>query len=196
VWNPTDGQQLKALPSAEPVRYAVVSDDGRVVVALILPPLQHRVEKSGVIASFYPPRSLLYWEVDTGVHRLLPDSGFAEHLALARDGTHILVTARQSPGLVVRELGGGPPILALNEAASLVAMSPERSMLAVAGLDGRIRLLQWPSRRLVDTLGGYLDSALTALAFSRNGSRLVSATQTEILIWDFQGQRGSAVAPR
>ncbi len=65
--------------------------------------------------------------------------------------------------------------LAIGAAATAVAVSPDQNVLAVAGADNQIRLLDANDGRLIRSLAGHSDT-ITSLRFSSDGRRLFSGS--------------------
>jgi hypothetical protein len=116
----------------------------------------------------------------------VPDYGDATRLMFVPDGSRVLIAGRRGTGLALKELDGRDvAVHALP--ASTAALSPDGRTAAVAGFDGRIRLHALPDLREIDALPVPPKREVDALAFSRDGRVLVSATRTEILVWALDG---------
>jgi WD40 repeat protein len=184
LWSAVTGKLVRELTAPNDLREASFSADGRVAIGLAVPPVSHTIEPDGTHIYFAQRHRLLRWDADAITPRTLLESDTEQHLALTPDGARMLVTRREAPGVEVRSLQDGSVVAARKEPASAGALSPDGQTAAVAGLDSRIRLLSWPDLRSTGTLEGHAQWEVDSLAFSRDGRRLVSATMSEILVWE------------
>lgn len=71
-----------------------------------------------------------------------------------------------------------------------IARSTDRDSYAVGYANGSIRIWSMKTSDVLVTFNGHR-SAVTALAFDKSGSRLVSGSRdTDLIVWDVEGEVG------
>src|SRR5262249_59285806 len=92
----------------------------------------------------------------------------------------------------VWDAAGGKEPITLDEhkgGATFLAFNPAGTLLATAGVDGKVRVWDWPSRDPRQTLEGHQTpegqpELIQCLAFSADGTLLASGSQSCVIIWD------------
>lgn len=103
-----------------------------------------------------------------------------------------LVFAREDGEVLIRDSGMQNQNLALprthSAAVRVLALSPDRKILATGGDDGLIALWDTARWQKIGELRGHAD-AVKALEFSPDGSRLASGgNDRAVIVWDVRGQ--------
>jgi len=105
--------------------------------------------------------------------------GAGERIASGGGDNNIRVWA--APAGAARSLAG------LTGAATAVALSPDKKLLAVATAEGPIQVFDLASGQIAKTFAGHA-GAVTGLRFQSNGARLVSGGADKTLrVWDVAG---------
>jgi WD40 repeat protein len=198
TWNPADGKRDRVLTRDDSLRHTVLSADWRVAVGLDDPPMDDPEGPNGDRIITRAPERLFRWDTGSATppvevpyrSNLSPRVRYqVTHLALTGDGSRVLIASVYEPGLVVRELPSGREVARHPMPAMTAVLSPDGRMVAVGGLDDRIRLLTFPDLREVSVLEGHgLEGPPTpdlprVLAFSQDQRRLVSVSKDRILVW-------------
>ncbi len=167
--DPLTGQTLRTQHYGDPYRAVALGPDASWVViagtdmALRTRELEHR--STGQIA-------------DAAV-------GEIWSVAFAQEGNRVLVGGAKNGPMLVHTNGLAQPLALAkdNGPVSVVASSPDHRIMAVGGVDRKIRLFH-PDQAQSQILEGH-EGTLTALAFGPGGKLLVSASADRtIKIWD------------
>jgi WD40 repeat protein len=128
------------------------------------------------------------WDVRTGRPVLTRRLGRGEgrSVSFSTDGTRMLAAGRAGAAVWSTTARPRRPLATFDESGpEAAALSPSGSLAATGDYDGFVRLWRADTGALVEQLRppGPL-SPVKAVAFSRDGSRLVAATGPHAVIWD------------
>ena len=122
---------------------------------------------------------------DTGAELLRIDGLVSESVAFDRNGERILVAAdqrlvlfRATDGKLLREFVGH------SQKIDTAIFSSDDKLIATCGKDKLVRIFETETGRLVHALAGHYGYSVYGLAFSPDGSRLVSVGFGEAKIWN------------
>jgi WD40 repeat protein/class 3 adenylate cyclase len=131
--------------------------------------------------------SVTLWKLASHAARRLPRRGTVDAIAFSPDGRHLAVAPAQAPLELwdVTAPGAAPRQLRGVRGAVAIAFSPDRGRLAAAGPQGEIALVDSRTGRALPVpLVGHTD-VVNALAFSRDGRTLASASDDgTAILWD------------
>ncbi|MDX1992596.1 MAG: SH3 domain-containing protein [bacterium] len=130
------------------------------------------------------------WNVQTGESTVLYDGGVSiNDIALSADGAQIALATVGQVVLLNATSGEALATIATPAAANSVSFSPEGTLLAVAGADGLVSVLdaaamaEGSDQPLITTLSGH-DGAVEAVAFSPDGSLIATLGEDNTLrLW-------------
>jgi WD40 repeat protein len=135
------------------------------------------------------------WNITTRRGRTLPagtdnifTAAYSQHGTLAIAGTQTVrfwTTGRAKPITLTR----------VTSTVNAMAFSPDGRILACGGADGRVRLWNVSSRRLLGTLTGQ-GKSIKAAAFSADGSLLATADGDGVVLWNTAGRTRAGVVSR
>ena len=109
-------------------------------------------------------------------------------LALTPDGTRLVAAAaantpERSGGVTLWDIGSRRRLRFFAGAGAPMALAPDGKTLAATGVDKRIRIWSIARGGAPEVLAGQ-NSDATALAFSRDGTRLASSSSNAVRVWD------------
>lgn len=119
---------------------------------------------------------------------------FAGHAAaivgVAFDNSNQPVSASADKTIRTWNAGNGQQARAISDPQPLssIAISQDRTRIAVAGADKAVRVYQLNNGQKISAMEGHT-SPVTSVAFSADGTRLVSTTTTEATTWDVASGR-------
>ncbi|MBP87596.1 MAG: hypothetical protein CMJ64_12870 [Planctomycetaceae bacterium] len=125
---------------------------------------------------------------------------FAGHagaiVGVAFDSGNQPVSASADKTIRTWNAGNGQQVRAITDPQPLssLAITRDRARIAVAGADKAVRVYQLNNGQKLASLEGHT-SAVTSLAFSADGTRLVSTTATDATTWDAVSGRLLEIVP-
>jgi WD40 repeat protein len=123
-------------------------------------------------------------------YALNADSGQVVEFALSSVGLAIFdVTTGQR---LVRLQGVDSPWSAVNTVSPLVAFAPDGRQVAGGSADGTVRIWDTKTGALLRELEGIPNTGVTALAYSRVGTRLAAAGAEQVCVWELPSGRSVA----
>lgn len=129
------------------------------------------------------------WDLDTGKPGATfkhPSEAYVYSAAFSADGTQV-VTAADDGIVRAWEVASGDLLAELTDGESTLVsaatFSPDGSLIASANSNGSVGFWDAGTRRLIESLT-YHDSDVVAVAFSADGTRVVSAGDTTTAIFD------------
>jgi WD40 repeat protein/serine/threonine protein kinase len=170
TWDATRPPEARVLKEGRGANHATLSADGRLVAAAVY-------------------SDVYVWDADTGkqLQKFIPEDGAAKMVAFSPDGALVAAAASCGPwvssGYVkVWDVKSGKLVHTLPDparepgpASAAVAFSPDGKRLASGGLDRAVRIWDVATGKELFRLPGHTRT-VSGLGFSRDGSRLVSAT--------------------
>jgi WD40 repeat protein len=132
------------------------------------------------------------WDNETGRTVISFDVGDEApdgRTAMSIDGFRAASIAKGNKSLLIWDAQSGKQVSSIRTGFDLqaIALSPDGTKVAAAGADKSIRVWDVASAQLVKTLSGHKD-AITSIAFSPRGNRLLSQGEQEIRLWSFDGR--------
>jgi WD40 repeat protein len=128
------------------------------------------------------------WDVATGkVEREFQDGEDVWGTIFSPDGKSI-VTGTAQGGVKVWDADAAEdqepiPLGRHQGGTTCLAFNAAGTRLATAGLDGKVKLWDWPSREHLKDLQG-LPARIQIIAFSADGALLAGGTQSHVVVWD------------
>jgi RNA polymerase sigma factor (sigma-70 family) len=195
LWEAATGKELSRIAGVD--GHPALSPDGKLLAAV---PTEGRPDPSGPVTLWEAATAKKLCTLPTPqghVQRLLfsPDGRM---LAATSDGSRLGATTHVHLWPLIRDesrpaaMRPGPPRLLGEEFPYdriwVLAFSPDGRMLALAGTDGTVRVLETASGKERTRFTGH-GGDVTALSFAADGRRLASGSRdTTILIWDVTGR--------
>ena len=169
-------------PLWEPVVGVQFSPDSRVLAA-------QTYEDSPA----YPFNRLLRWDARTGAQigdvRRIP--GRAPSLLGFVAARRLVTSSAQDHATVIRDAATLRPVRRFGVAGTVAAIDRGAGTIAFGSRSGSVRLLDIRSGRVRTAAGGH-DGAVTAIGFSADGRRLVTAGRDErMIVWDVARARAT-----
>jgi RNA polymerase sigma factor (sigma-70 family) len=198
LWETDTGRSLGWLKPDLDVRAALFTPDGK---TLLTASPRKRVPPSAGGCRW----DIQHWEAGTGklqrraeisVSGVMHDFVEFEFPQFSRDGKFFLAKERhsgESKKVVLWDAATGKQHAAVEQKTTAwnpLAVSPDGSVLAVAGQDDRLYLHQLPDGRLLHALpraGEMRGNGHYAPAFSPDGKTLVTSGPRSLLLWDVAG---------
>jgi WD40 repeat protein len=173
VWDARNGLEITNFLAA-PGRFdAWITDNGKFLMTRYSPATNNVLEA---------------WNTDTWQRQgslNLAFKNFTWAFATSRPNFFVIATDRALRLFDVTKFNDAPPLIESQGNVLAVATSPDDRMLAVAYVDGSVRLWDMGTLKLLDSLKGFLLAA-TSVAFSHDSRRLAASSngQEAVKLWD------------
>jgi WD40 repeat protein len=178
VWDARNGSEVTNFMAAPCSFYAWITENGKFLVTF------YGLETHNVLET---------WNTDTWQKKgsiSLPFKGMKWAFTPSRPNSFVISTERTLRLFDVTKLDETPQQIESRGTVLGLATSPDCSMLAAAYEDGSVRLWDMGTRKLLDSLKGFLLGA-TSVAFSPDGRRLAASSsgQEAVKLWDAESRQ-------
>jgi len=128
-------------------------------------------------------KTIKKWSVETGQEIQSIECDLWSYVAISSDARQ-LVTADPNGKIMILDATNGKPIRPISGRVFKLEYSPDGSMIAAFGDRNVIRIIDAKNGRDLFTLAGHEGSSNFNLLFSPDGTRLISSSQDNIIIWN------------
>jgi WD40 repeat protein/serine/threonine protein kinase len=125
------------------------------------------------------------WDVQSG-KKVASVADKADNWTTHFVGDRQVVFTGDSGFLKLWDFAAGQELRSLGEhrgGISHFAFNPKRTRLATAGLDGAVKVWNWPDATLVEALEGQRDGGMS-VAYSADGAWLAAGSKSRVRVWD------------